>query len=79
MYNINIPLYLITAQMMMVGRVHRESNTAVYSYLSPDCYLNTVHVHDLARALWHVFLWYCDSGRQGHEVFNVTDLNDSSK
>ncbi|KAI8054634.1 hypothetical protein BDF22DRAFT_420712 [Syncephalis plumigaleata] len=66
------------AQMMMVGRVHRESHTAVYSYLSPDRCLNTVHVYDLARALWHVFLWYCDSGRQGHEIFNVTDLNDST-
>ncbi|KAI9592752.1 hypothetical protein BDF19DRAFT_388107 [Syncephalis fuscata] len=68
----------LIAQMMVVGRVHREAHTSVYSYSSPDRFLNTVHVHDLARALWHVSLWYRDSGRQGHEIFNVTDLYDST-
>jgi nucleoside-diphosphate-sugar epimerase len=67
------------AQMMVVGRVHRELGTPVMSYLPPEHALNTVHVHDLARALWHAATWYRDSGREGPEIFNVSDLGNSSK
>jgi nucleoside-diphosphate-sugar epimerase len=36
--------------------------------------MNTVHVHDVARAIWHL----CDHGNSG-EIYNLADQGDTSK
>ncbi len=43
-----------------------------------DLRINTVHVSDVTRAVWHAANWYVSNGKQGSSViFNLADENDT--
>jgi len=53
---------------VICGAVYKHLNESMKFLWSKDLKLNTVHVHDVAKALWHVAL----NGNSG-EVFNLVD------
>lgn len=45
-----------------------------------DLRINTVHVHDVSRAVWHASNWYVSNDSQTEPViFNLADQNDTGK
>lgn len=48
-----------------------------------DLKLNTVHIHDVVRACWHLAKWYEESGATAGKgncpVFNLADKQDTGK
>jgi hypothetical protein len=44
-----------------------------------DLCINTVHVEDVSRAIWHAANWYVNNGNQGSVVFNLADANNTGR
>ena len=54
---------------------HTHSSFVIIQLLwTKDLHMDTVHVHDMCRAMWHIK----DIGNNG-EVFNVVDKGQSSE
>jgi len=59
---------------LMVGCIYKETGKKMESLYSKDLRINTVHVSDVARALWFL----CESGTSG-EAYNVVDEGDTDQ
>ena len=53
---------------MLIASIYKHLKEKLQLLWSKDLHVNTVHVRDLARAIWHVTL----QGQSGH-VYNVVD------
>jgi len=59
---------------LMVGSIYKETGKKMESLYSKDLRVNTVHVRDVARALWFLV----ENGTRG-EVYNVVDQGDTDQ
>jgi len=59
---------------LMVGSVYRESKETLKSLYSKDLKMNTVHVRDVAKAIWFL----TDHGDSG-SIWNLADKNDTDQ
>lgn len=59
---------------LIVGAVYKKSGETMKTLWTKELRLNTVHVEDVARALWHIAL----NGKQGH-IYNLADKGDTSE
>ena len=62
------------APRLIVGAVYKKTGETMKTLWTKELRLNTVHVEDVARALWHVAL----HGARGR-VYNVADKGDSTQ
>ncbi|CAG8547860.1 6186_t:CDS:2 [Ambispora leptoticha] len=60
---------------LVCGRVYQHLNEEMRCLWSKDLKINTVHVLDVARAIWHVAVWYRDNEKAGKGpfVYNLSD------
>ena len=72
--------------MLCMARAYKELDREMKWLWTKDLKCNTVHVTDVARALWHVAQWYVDGkanwdeGAMGQTpTFNVVDQGDTSR
>jgi nucleoside-diphosphate-sugar epimerase len=59
---------------LIVGAVYKKTGATMKTLWTKELRLNTVHVDDVARALWHVAL----HGKPG-AAYNVADKADSTQ
>ncbi|EDV29666.1 uncharacterized protein TRIADDRAFT_20168, partial [Trichoplax adhaerens] len=59
---------------LIIGAVYKELDEKMKLLWGRDLRLNTVHVHDVCRAIWHV----CIHGKKG-EVYNLADKGDTTQ
>jgi nucleoside-diphosphate-sugar epimerase len=57
---------------LIIGSIYKETGKKMESLYSKDLRLNTVHVKDVAKALWVL----CQKGKTG-EVYNLADKGDT--
>lgn len=71
---------LILAPRIIIGAVYRKLNEEMKLLWTKDLKLNTVHVRDVAKAIWWVSALTSEKGgrtkpRTGLEVYNLADKN----
>ncbi|KAI9094380.1 hypothetical protein DFS34DRAFT_643409 [Phlyctochytrium arcticum] len=76
-------VYGITPRLIM-GAVYRQLSEKMELLWTKDLKMNTVHVHDVARAIWHITALKAEGGgRNGPitktEVYNLADKNDTDQ
>jgi nucleoside-diphosphate-sugar epimerase len=59
---------------LIVGSIYKETGTKMESLYTKEMRLNTVHVKDVAKALWFL----CQHGKSG-EVYNLADHGDTDQ
>jgi len=59
---------------LIVGSIYKETGKKMESLYSKDMRMNTVHVKDVAKALWFL----CQNGKSG-EVYNLADHGDTDQ
>jgi len=59
---------------LIIGSIYKETGERMESLYSKDLRLNTVHVTDVAKAIWFL----CENGDSG-EVFNLADSGDTNQ
>jgi len=59
---------------LIVGSIYKETGKKMESLYSKDMRVNTVHVKDVAKALWFL----CQNGKSG-EVYNLADHGDTDQ
>ncbi|KAF9996039.1 hypothetical protein BGZ79_010237 [Entomortierella chlamydospora] len=67
---------------LICGRVYQHLKKKMEFLWTEDLRINTVHVHDVVRAVWHTANWYVssDNPQQGSPVtFNLADENDTNQ
>ncbi|KAG0202929.1 hypothetical protein BGX28_004715 [Mortierella sp. GBA30] len=67
---------------LICGRVYQHLKTKMEFLWTKDLKINTVHVQDVVRAVWHSANWYVssDNTRSGSPViFNLADENDTDQ
>ncbi|KAF9177621.1 hypothetical protein BGZ51_008349 [Haplosporangium sp. Z 767] len=67
---------------LICGRVYQHLKEKMEFLWTEDLKINTVHVQDVVRAVWHVANWYVssDNTQQGAPViFNLADENDTDQ
>ncbi|KAF9581385.1 hypothetical protein BGW38_001616, partial [Lunasporangiospora selenospora] len=65
---------------LICGRVYQHLKDKMEFLWTKDLRVNTVHVHDVARAIWHASNWYISNDKQGTSViFNLADNNDTDQ
>ncbi|CAG8496187.1 5448_t:CDS:2 [Ambispora gerdemannii] len=64
------------ASRLVCGRIYKHLDEEMKCLWSKDLKINTVHVLDVARAIWHVAVWYRDNDKTGKGPF-VYNLSDS--
>lgn len=62
------------APRIICGAVYAYSKETMKFLWTKDLKVNTVHVHDVVRALWHL----CSHGSKG-EIYNLADKNDTDQ
>lgn len=67
-----------------MGAVYRHLKSEMKLLWTKDLKLNTVHVDDVARALWHVAATTQEKGGRsgavtGKEIYNLCDKGDTGK
>lgn len=62
------------APRIICGAVYKELKETMKFLWTKDLKLNTVHVHDVCRALWHL----CTNGKKG-DIFNLSDKSDTDQ
>lgn len=62
-----------------LSRVYKDLERPLPFLFPKDQAMNTLHVKDAARALWHAAEWRKSSPNSGPTIFNVVDHNNSSK
>lgn len=70
------PVFL--APRLVCGRIYKYLNEEMKCLWTKDLKINTVHVIDVVRAMWHVALWYRDNNKAGQGPF-IFNLSDSGK
>lgn len=76
----------LVGTMLCMARAYKELGREMKWLWTKDLKCNTVHVKDVARALWHVAQWYVngktnwDEGAMGQTpIFNIVDQGDTSQ
>jgi len=76
----------VVGTMLCMARVYQELDREMKWLWTKDLKTNTVHVNDVARALWHVAKWYLDGKKNWDEssmgsppVFNIVDEGDTDQ
>lgn len=76
----------LVGTMLCMARVYKELDREMKWLWTSDLKTNTVHVKDVARALWHVSEWYVggkanwDESAMGQiPLFNIVDQGDTSQ
>ncbi|KAF9922523.1 hypothetical protein FBU30_007344 [Linnemannia zychae] len=64
---------------LICGRVYKHLNQKMEFLWTKDLRINTVHVLDVAKAIWHTCNWYVSSERTGSVIFNLADDNDTDQ
>lgn len=66
--------------MLCMARVYQSKNKEMRYLWKEDLKTNTVHIHDVVRALWHAADWYAKgpAERRPVPVFNVVDHGNTS-
>ncbi|KAI9304299.1 hypothetical protein BJ944DRAFT_181898 [Cunninghamella echinulata] len=64
---------------LIVGRVYQYLNEEMNLLWSKDLKINTVHVTDVVKGLWHLALWYKPADHQVAPVFNLVDKQDTDQ
>jgi nucleoside-diphosphate-sugar epimerase len=59
---------------LIIGAVYRELNETMKLLWGKDLKINTVHVLDVCRAIWHV----CSAGNS-REIYNLSDKGDTDQ
>jgi len=59
---------------LVIGTIYKQSGERMELLWSQNLKINTVHVEDVVRALWHL----TDHGSSG-QVFNLSDKNDTNQ
>jgi len=59
---------------IVIGAIYKESGETMELLWSKSLRLNTVHVNDVVRAIWHLH----DHGNSG-QIFNLCDKNDTDQ
>ncbi|RPB27179.1 NAD dependent epimerase/dehydratase [Terfezia boudieri ATCC MYA-4762] len=76
----------LVGTMLCMARVYKELDREMKWLWTKDLKSNTVHVKDVARALWHVSQWYVNGKENWDErsmgetpVFNIVDEGDTDQ
>ncbi|KAF9436926.1 hypothetical protein BGZ76_002550, partial [Entomortierella beljakovae] len=67
---------------LICGRVYQHMGKKMEFLWTGDLKINTVHVQDVVRSVWHTANWYVssDNPEQGSPViFNIADENDTDQ
>ncbi|KAK3828531.1 MAG: hypothetical protein J3Q66DRAFT_322894 [Benniella sp.] len=64
---------------LICGRVYKHLDKKMEFLWTGDLCINTVHVEDVSRAIWHAANWYVNNGNQGSVVFNLADSNNTDQ
>ncbi|KAF9281047.1 hypothetical protein BKA57DRAFT_291575 [Linnemannia elongata] len=64
---------------LICGRVYQHLNQKMEFLWTKDLRINTVHVLDVAKAVWHTANWYVSNDKTGAWVFNLADENDTDQ
>ncbi|KAF9164145.1 hypothetical protein DFQ26_001791 [Actinomortierella ambigua] len=64
---------------LICGRVYKKLDEKMKFLWTGDLRINTVHVEDVARAIFHTANWYISSGQSGAVIFNLADENDTNQ
>lgn len=67
------------APRLICGRVYKHLDKKMEFLWTGDLSINTVHVEDVSRAIWHTANWYVNNGKQGTVVFNLADSNNTGR
>jgi hypothetical protein len=69
------------ATRLVIGRVYKKLDEEMKLLWNKDLKLNTVHIHDVVRACWHLAKWYDENGvatRKDRKIlFNLADKQDT--
>ncbi|KAF9407821.1 hypothetical protein BGZ94_002553, partial [Podila epigama] len=67
---------------LICGRVYKQLEEQMDFLWGGDLKINTVHVNDVVRAVWHTANWYVSSDNSNPSdpvVFNLADDNDTTQ
>ncbi|KAH8554855.1 hypothetical protein BGW37DRAFT_481379 [Umbelopsis sp. PMI_123] len=68
---------------LVTGRVYKKLDEEMKLLWNKDLKLNTVHIHDVVRACWHLAKWYDVNGitprKDRKIVFNLADKQDTDQ
>ncbi|KAF9416776.1 hypothetical protein BGZ94_010122 [Podila epigama] len=65
---------------LICGRVYQHKKEEMKFLWTGDLRINTVHVHDVCRAVWHTATWYVSNDSQaGPVTFNLADKSDTNQ
>ncbi|KAM3581786.1 hypothetical protein VKS41_005946 [Umbelopsis sp. WA50703] len=80
-YGVGAPSGITTR--LVIGKVYKRLNEEMKLLWNKDLKLNTVHIHDVVRACWHLAKWYDESGHAAGKnqcpVFNLADKQDTDQ
>ena len=63
---------------LCLARVFQSEETEMKWLWDRDLRVNTVHVEDVARAMWTAAEWYAKTGpKRPHPIFNISDLGNT--
>ncbi|KAF9897273.1 hypothetical protein BX616_005888, partial [Lobosporangium transversale] len=62
---------------LICGRVYQHEKKKMEFLWTKDLRINTVHVEDVSRAIWHTANWYISNNQTGSVIFNLADENDT--
>lgn len=68
-------VFLRVAPRLICGRVYKHLDKKMEFLWTENLSINTVHVNDVSRAIWHTANWYATNGKQGSVIFNLADTN----
>ncbi|KAG0008145.1 hypothetical protein BGZ80_003808, partial [Entomortierella chlamydospora] len=64
---------------LICGRVYMHEKKKMEFLWTKDLRINTVHVNDVAKAIWHTSNWYISNDKSGPVIFNLADDNDTDQ
>ncbi|KAI1315529.1 hypothetical protein EDD11_000675 [Mortierella claussenii] len=64
---------------LICGRVYQHEKKKMEFLWTKELRINTVHVDDVTRAVWHTANWYVSNGQTGSVIFNLVDDNDTDQ
>ncbi|KAG0305806.1 hypothetical protein BGZ98_003559 [Dissophora globulifera] len=64
---------------LIYGRVYQHLKQKMEFLWTSDLRVNTVHVDDVSRAVWHTANWYVSNDKSGSVIFNLADENDTDQ
>ncbi|CAO3680728.1 unnamed protein product [Umbelopsis vinacea] len=80
-YGVGSPAGITTR--LVIGRVYKKLNEEMKLLWNKDLKLNTVHIHDVVRACWHLAIWYdkndLATGKKSYPIFNLADKQDTDQ